>query len=96
MTRAKIKPPLHKPLFDEDDVIRFAATGDAPPGAAAATAEASGRERQVAKAIDAARSALTLMLAPEVVAHLRAAADRKGKTIEQVVEKLVNKHLGKH
>ena len=88
MTRTKTKPPLRKPLFDADDVLSFAATGKIRPaaakGAAGTTAEVSGR------------TTLTLMLLPEVVARLRAAADRKGKTIDQVVEKLVTKHLDKH
>ena len=88
MTRTKTKPPLRKPLFDADEVISFAATGEIRPeaagGAASKVAEVSGR------------TTLTLMLLPEVVARLRAAADRKGKTIDQVVEKLVTKHLDKH
>ena len=45
---------------------------------------------------DADRLSLTLMLKPEVVARLKAEASRKGKTLEQIVEKLVGKHLGKH
>jgi hypothetical protein len=82
MTRTKTKPPMRKPLFDADEVISFAAAGDT--GRAAGTAA------------EATRSPLTLMLLPEAVARLRAAADRKGKTIDQVVEKLVIKHLDKH
>lgn len=39
---------------------------------------------------------LTLMLKPDVIALLRAEAARKEKTVEQIVTKLVLKHLGKH
>ena len=100
MTRTKAKPPMRKPLFDEGEVIRFAAMGEARAEdaghVAGADAETSGRKRKPEKKADADRSGLTLRLPPEVVARLRAEAERKGKTIDQVVEKLVHKHLGKH
>lgn len=97
MTRTKTKPPLSKPVFDADEVIRFASTGPdqmEDVGQAADIAVARGRKSE--KKSDANRSDLTLSLLPEVVERLRAEADRKGKTVEQVVEKLVTKHLGKH
>lgn len=100
MTRSKSKPPMHKPVFDEAVVVSFAAMGadqGAAVGHAAGTdAETTGAKRKAEKKADADRSGLTLMLLPEVVARLRAEADRKGRTIDQVVEKLVHKHLGKH
>lgn len=99
MTRTKTKPPVRKPVFDADEVIRFAATGESrteDAGAVAdAAAQAHGGKRKTGKNLDANRTGLRLMLLPEVVARLRAEAERKGKTIEQVVEKLVHKHLGK-
>jgi len=45
---------------------------------------------------NAERVSLPLMLKPEVISRLKAEASRKEKTIEQIVEKLVTKHLGKH
>ncbi len=87
MTRSKGSPPVHKPAFDEESVLSFAAAGEAGPAAGeAAGTKDSGAERIL----------LTLRLKPEVVARLREEAARKEKRVEQVVEKLVNKHLGKH
>jgi hypothetical protein len=80
----KPKAPIQKPMFDEESILRFAALGAAPEGgeptAAAAAPEPAG---------------LCLRLKPDVITLLRAEADRKGKTIDQVVAKLVSKHLGK-
>ena len=36
------------------------------------------------------------MLKPDVIARLKAEAARKEKTVGQIVEKLVSKHLDKH
>ncbi len=90
MTRSKGTPPIHKPAFDEERVLRFAA-GEPDQGVAAvepadsATAKGSGTERV----------AITLMLKPQIIARLSDEAGRKEKRIEQIVEKLVTKHLGK-
>jgi len=46
--------------------------------------------------VDSERVSLSLMLKPEAVARLKAEASRKEKTLEQVIEKLVAKHLGKY
>ncbi len=78
MTRAKTKPSLHKPVFDADSILRFAALGTPTAGG------------------DPERTSVTLALKAEVVARLKAEAARKEKTLEQIVEKLVTKHLGKH
>jgi hypothetical protein len=45
---------------------------------------------------DTDRVSLTLMLKPEAIRRLQHEASRKGKSIEQIIEKLVGKHLGKH
>lgn len=100
MTRAKSKPPLHKPVFDENEVIRFAATGEGPTESAGqsfgAGAEMSGKKCKSGKDDAKGRTGLTIILSPEAIERLRSAAEHKGKTIDQVVEKLVTKHLGKH
>jgi hypothetical protein len=78
MTKSKAKPPMHKPAFDAEGILRFASGGVS------------------SDSIDPDRTGLTLMLKPEVVSRLKAEASRKEKTLEQIVEKLVTKHLGKH
>ena len=100
MTRAKTKPPVRKPVFDEEGILRFAAmemtqAGDVDRAAGAGPAENSA-DRQSAKQSDPDRLSLTLMLKSEVISRLKAEAGRKEKTVDQIVEKLVTKHLGKH
>jgi len=85
MTRAKTRPPMHKPVFDTDGILRFAAMGETP----------NGHDLRPAGG-DPDRGSLTLMLKSEVISRLKAEAARKEKTVEQIVEKLVTKHLGKH
>ncbi len=100
MTRAKTKPPLRKPVFDEEGILMFASLGGNEGGDGGGTvgkaSVAHKGDRHPAKTSDHDRQSLTLMLMSDVIARLRTEADRKGKTIEQIVEKLVSKHLGKH
>ncbi len=91
MTRSKGTPPIHKPAFDEERVLRFAA-GEPDQGVAAVEPADSA----AAKGSGAERVAITLMLKPQIIARLRDEAGRKEKRIEQIVEKLVTKHLGKN
>jgi hypothetical protein len=83
MTRVKSKATVHKPVFDTESILRFAALA-VPPGVHEAHPAGDGTDR------------LTLMLKPDVISLLRAEAARKEKSIEQIVTKLVSKHLGKH
>lgn len=85
MTREKIKPAIHKPDFDVDGILRFASPGGTP-GCPDNLPDGKGPKR----------TALTLMLKIETVDQLKAEAARKEKTVEQIVEKLVSKHLNKH
>ena len=78
MTKSKARPPMHKPAFDAEGILRFASQGASPAGG------------------DSDRVSLTIMLKPEAVSRLKAEASRKEKTLEQIVEKLVTKHLDKH
>ena len=82
---SKTKPSAHKPFFDEESILRFAAMASVQ----------SGRDLQAGTSV-ADRHSLTLQLKAEVIKRLRAEADSKGKTIDQIVAKLVVKHLGKH
>ncbi len=100
MTRSKATPPVHKPAFDEESVLRFAAHDPeravgAAPGKSGGQAAAPTGQKGV-KEPGAERLPVTLMLKAEVIARLKDEANRKDKKIDQVVEKLVTKHLGKH
>lgn len=101
MTRSKSMPPIHKPAFDEESVLMFVAH-EAEQVAGAAVRTAGGEplggpnERKEAKDLGADRLPVTLMLRSEVIARLKEEAGRKEKPIDQIVEKLVTKHLGKH
>jgi hypothetical protein len=81
----KSRPTVHKPVFDEESILRFAAMEPRPGG----TDPQPG-------AADPERPRLTLQLKPDVIDLLKAEAARKGKTVDQIVAKLVSKHLGKH
>ena len=101
MTRSKSTPPIHKPAFDEESALRFAAQ-EADPVVGATGRPVGGKpaggslERQTAQESGTNRLPVTLMLKSEVIARLKEEAGRKEKTIDQIVEKLVAKHLGKH
>ena len=102
MTRSKSKPPIQKPAFDVESALRFAELGAEPvvgvAGRHRGNEPAGGLldEQQPVPASGTNRLPVTLMLKPEVIARLKEEAGRKEKTIDQVVEKLVAKHLGKH
>jgi len=85
MTRAKTRPPMQKPVFDADSILRFAA--QEAPATDHAVRPAGG---------DPDRLSLALLLKPETVSRLKSEAARKEKTVDQIVDKLVAKHLGKH
>jgi len=101
MTRSKSLPPIHKPAFDEESALLFAAHGAEPNAGVAGRPKGSKPagaplEQQGARIAGADRLAVTLMLRSEVIARLREEAGRKEKTMDQIVEKLVAKHLGKN
>jgi hypothetical protein len=81
----KTKPSVHKPVFDEESILRFAAM----------ESRQGGNELQPG-APDPERPSLTLQLKPDVISLLKTEAARKGKTVDQIVAKLVSKHLDKH
>jgi hypothetical protein len=95
MTRSKTKPPIRKPLFDEETTISFA-EGEMIKVEAVAGRDAavSSTGRNQAKEHDPDRLPLSLMLKSEVIARIEEEAARKGKSAGQIVEKLVAKHLG--
>jgi len=82
MKRAKTNPAIHKPDFDVDGILRFAAQ------------ETSSDDHELH--LDPKRVNLPIMLKPDVIDSLNAEAIRKGKAVNQIIEKLVKKHLAKH
>ena len=101
MTRSKTRPPIRKPVFDEEKVLSFAAPNAGPVGTAveqSADGSPAGKpaSRKAVKEDKTDRQNLSLMLKREVVIRLEEEAVRKEKTIGQIVDKLVTKHLGKH
>jgi hypothetical protein len=100
MIRPKSNPPIRKPVFDDEAALRFAAGGE--PIATGSTDSTSGgvsagkgKGKKKAEG-DEGSIPLTLNLTSDVIARLEAEAARKGKSMDQVVEKLVTKHLAKH
>jgi hypothetical protein len=100
MSRAKKAPSLHKPPFDEERVLKFAEKG--LPKKSAGRGETDFGQPPAEKPVeikvkgsDPERHPLTLMLKPLTIAHLQQEAFRKGKSVNQIVDKLVAKHLGK-
>ena len=91
MTREKTKPSVHKPVFDEESVLMFVrsseSSGDPATGKAPKPPPAKS---------ESGRLPLNLMLKAEVVARLETEAARKEKSVAQIVEKLVARHLDKH
>jgi len=84
MKPAKTRPVIHKPDFDVEGILRFAGQETTAP-----------RYDHDSSSECPDRPTLTLRIKAEVVAKLTTEAARKEKTIEQVIEKLVSKHLKK-
>jgi hypothetical protein len=84
MAKEKDRPVIRKPVIDEKTVLAFA-TGGIPDVAALSPAEG--------KAVRSADGAVTVRFRPEVAALLAEEAARKGKPVEQLIEKIVAKHL---
>jgi hypothetical protein len=97
MTRSKTKPPIRKPVFDEESTVSFASQVATQSGAAGGAGPAEEPANlKSAKEAGKDRFRLTLSLKPEVITRIEEEAARKGKSVDQIVEKLVVKHLGKH
>ena len=101
MTRSKTRPPIRKPVFDEEGILSFAARNAGPAGTAVEQSAGSdsvgeSTDRKSMKETKTDRQRLSLMLKREAVIRLEEEAARKEKSIDQIVEKLVTKHLGKH
>jgi len=101
MSRSKTRPPIRKPVFDEESILSFA-THDTGPVVASgehpAESSPAGKStgRKAAKESKSDRKQLSLMLKRGTIIRLEDEAARKEKSIGQIVEKLVTKYLGKH
>jgi hypothetical protein len=88
MTRSKKTPSLNKPPFDEESALRFAKME--PKAPAGKQGEATGKGTQPE------RLPITLLLKADTITALQKEAQRKGKAVDQIIDKLVAKQLGKH
>lgn len=98
MAKAKTHPSIEKPVFDPEAALRFAKEG-APPG----KQETSGHDKSASHALSRATSKaragyaeISVLIRDELLPRARAEAARKGKTLDEFIEKLISKHLGKH
>lgn len=96
MTRSKTKPPIRKPVFDEENTLRFAAQVSGQTDTAPCYTGKAANVLKPTKKSETDRLRLTLTLKPEILIRLEEEAARKEKSVDQIVEKLVGKHLGKH
>jgi hypothetical protein len=98
MAKSKTHPTIQKPVFDPEAALRFAEEG----GGATDTAALKEKKTKgaaapvVAKAPHPGYSVLTMQIREELLAKARVEAARKGRTLEEYVEKLISKHVGKH
>jgi hypothetical protein len=97
MNRSKKAPVVHKPPFDEESAIRFAemAEGKGPQLKGKDDKEKRSANKP-AKDAASERQPCSFMLKPETISLLQQEVVRKGKGADQIIDKLVAKHLGKH
>jgi hypothetical protein len=96
MTRSKKTPSLHKPPFDEESALRFAEMEPKAPAGAQVRGTDNMEEAAPGKGLQQERLAITLRLKADTIAALQHEAGRKGKAVDQIIDKLIAKHLGKH
>jgi hypothetical protein len=98
MAKSKTQPSIEKPVFDPEAALRFAAEG-APPGKQVVPELDRTASRAPSRSATKARSGYTevpVLIRDELLPRARAEAARKGKTLDELIEKLISKHLGKH
>jgi hypothetical protein len=96
MTRSKKTPAIHKPPFDEESALKFAEMAE---GKAAPEKEKGNKPRNLKKSSEDTgpeRRPCTFMLKSETITLIQQEVVRKGKGADQIIDKLVAKHLGKH
>lgn len=96
MAKSKTRPSVAKPVFDPEAALRFAAEGERAAGKSPAVKLDS---KAVSVEIEKASfgyALLTVQIREELLLRARAEASRKGKTLDEFIGKLINKHVGKH
>ncbi len=94
MAKSKTHPNILKPVFDPEAALRFAAEGE-PAG----KPEPSGQEKNPQEKGGKSRAGyteVTVLIRDELLPRARAEAARKGRTLDELIEKLITKHVGKH
>ena len=94
MAKSKTHPAILKPVFDPEAALRFAAEGEP-----AVKPKASGQERNPREKAENSRAGyteVTVLIRDELLPRARAEAARKGRTLDELIEKLITKHVGKH
>ena len=95
MTKVRAKPSIAKPVIDAQAAIEFVSaqhkSSDADLKDAGSAPVAVGK-----KGVPAGYVHLDVPVKEELYGRLEAEARRKGKTIAEMVGKLINKHISKH
>lgn len=95
MTKVRAKPSIAKPVIDARAAMDFIAAPH-KSSAAVLTADKSDLIATAKKETLAGYVQLDVPLKEELYGRLEAEARRKGKTVAEVVGKLINKHIAKH
>ena len=98
MAKSETQPSIEKPIFDPEAALRFAAE-EAPTGKRVVPEQGGTASRVPSRSISKSRSGyteITVLIRDELLPRARAEAARKGKTLDELIEKLISKHLGKH
>ncbi len=94
MAKSKTNPKVLKPVFDAEAALRFASEGE-PVADQALSPPRKARPRNAARS-RAGYTEITVLISDELLPRARAEAARKGRTLDELIEKLLSKHVGKH
>jgi len=95
MTKVRAKPSIAKPVIDARAAMEFV-TAQHKPSADVLTADKSDLIATGKNEAPAGYVQLDVPLKEELFSRLEAEARRKGKTVAEMVGKLINKHITKH
>jgi hypothetical protein len=95
MTRLRAKPSIAKPVIDVRAAIEFV-SAQRKSSDDDTMAEARNLTSPVKKEVPAGYVRLDVPVKEELYGRLEAEARRKGKTVAEMVGKLINKHISKH
>jgi 2-succinyl-5-enolpyruvyl-6-hydroxy-3-cyclohexene-1-carboxylate synthase len=95
MTKVRAKPSIAKPVIDARAAMEFV-SAQHKSSAAVLPADESDLIATAKNQAPAGYVQLDVPLKEELYGRLEAEARRKGKTIAEMVGKLINKHIAKH